>query len=145
MPPFRMYRCLPFIYCHRHRRPLSFYPPARTDSPLSVCAGLHELSTPGMHSTNVAIGLVLTPPSHPYRQGRRLFSSASTDPRESLSVRKRDVLRCPDFPPVVKHVHDQRQTKLLPYLLAKVRKYQIQCNSFYIKVHANLLYFRVCP
>ena len=44
----------------------------------------------------------LTPPSHPCRQAlrllRRLFSSARSDPREPLPVRKRDALCCPDFP-----------------------------------------------
>lgn len=37
---------------------LSFHPPARTGRPLFFFAGLHELSTSGMHSTSVATGLV---------------------------------------------------------------------------------------
>ena len=62
---------LPFIYDRRHRRPLSFYPPTRKGLPSSV--GLHELSTSGVHSTNVAIGLVspyLTFSPLPGRKGK---------------------------------------------------------------------------
>ena len=50
--------CLSFIQDLRHRRPLSFYPPARAGRPLFVFAGLHELSASGMHSTSVTTGLV---------------------------------------------------------------------------------------
>ena len=64
----------------------------------------------------------LTPPSHPCRQAlqllRRLFSSARSDPREPLPVRKRNALCCPDFP--LASVGGQRQAGSL-FLTAKVR------------------------
>ena len=50
--------CLPFIYEQRHRCSLSFYPPAWTGRPLFVFAGLHELSTPGVHSIDITADLV---------------------------------------------------------------------------------------
>ena len=41
----------------------------------------------------------LTPPSHPYRPcGRRFFSSARSNPRGLLPVKKWNALCCPDFP-----------------------------------------------
>ena len=92
--------CLPFIqHLCRHRH-LSFYPPAWTGRPLVVFAGLHELSAPGMYSTNVTIGLVgsYSTFSPLLWRAERLFSSTSTDPCEPLSVRKRGTLCCPDFP-----------------------------------------------
>ena len=49
---------MPFIYEQRHRCPLSFYPPAWTGRPLFVFAGLHELSTPGVHSIDITADLV---------------------------------------------------------------------------------------
>ena len=71
-------------------------------------AGLHELSTPGVHSTDITAGLVsscltfspLPLPGRgfpPFRFGR-LFSSVLSGPCGPLPVRKRDALCCPDFP-----------------------------------------------
>lgn len=46
----------------------------------------------------------LAPPSHPYHPcGWRLFSSTCPDPCGPLLIRKRDVLRCPDFPLAYKY------------------------------------------
>lgn len=116
----RLHRCLSFIYDPCRHEPLSFYPPAQTDRLLFLFAGIHELSTPGMHSTDVTTGLVGSCPTFsplPLSSGR-LFSSALSDPRESLLVRKRDVLRCPDFPLAI---NGQRQAGLL-LVVGKVTK-----------------------
>lgn len=75
--------------------------PSSSDGPPSLLfAGIHELSTPGMHSIDVTTNLVGSYPAFSPLPSlrRRLFSSAFTDPCESLSVRKRDALCCPDFP-----------------------------------------------
>ena len=69
--------CLPFIYGQRRRCPLSFYPPARTGRPLFLrqaqdkFAGLHELSTPGVHSADITADLVGSYPTFsPLPHGR---------------------------------------------------------------------------
>ena len=91
-------RCLPFIYDTTLAVPLSFYPPARAGRPLSPLrpddrsrrvAGLHELSTSGVHSTYVAIRLVGSYPTFSPlpKRFRRLFSSARASPRGLLPVR----------------------------------------------------------
>ena len=67
---------------------------------LSCGAGIRELSTSRMHGPDVAIRPVGSyPPSHPYRPcGRRFFSSARSNPRGLLPVKKWNALCCPDFP-----------------------------------------------
>ena len=57
--------CLSFIYEQCRHCPLSFYPPAWTGRPLSLLtcakqsfAGLHELSTLGVHSIDITADLV---------------------------------------------------------------------------------------
>lgn len=133
----RVERRLSFIYDGRRRPPLSFYPPARTGRPLFCFAGLHELSTPGVHSIDITADLVsscLTFSPLPLStsqhfnvitfqrfniSGRRLFSSALTDPCGPLPVRKRDALRCPDFPLLLL---EQRQAGSLNYLGQRYEK-----------------------
>lgn len=93
------FRRLPFIHYRCRHRSLSFYPPARTDSPPAPphnppqsesmkrsIAGLRELSTSGVHGTHVTMRPVSScltfSPLLPYPRKRtkrirgRLFSSA---------------------------------------------------------------------
>ena len=98
--PQCMRGCLPFIHCRCHHRPLSFYPPARAGRPLFRSPVYMNFQLPGCTAPVSPLAWwALAPPSHPYpARAGRLFSSTSTVPRGSLSVRKRDALCCPDFP-----------------------------------------------
>lgn len=61
----------------------------------------------------------LTPPSHPYplpEEKRRSFSSALVQPHGQLPVKKRNALRCPDFPPAP-HIERTRQAVRLHFSL----------------------------
>ena len=80
--------------------------------------GLRELSTSDVHDTDVATDangllprfLTLTSPMPRKAKEGRLFSSALICPRGQLSVRKRNALRCPDFPPDVPKNQNERAT-----------------------------------
>ncbi len=97
---------LPFIY-GKASPPASIVLPSSSDGPPSN-AGIHELSTSGVHSTKChhwpggLLPRLLTLTSSPSltslrggNTGRRSFSSALADPRGPLPVRKRN---CPSLP-----------------------------------------------
>lgn len=58
---------LPFIYCRRRRRPLSFYPPAQTGRLLFCSPVYMNFQLPGCTALVSPSGWwALAPPSHPY-------------------------------------------------------------------------------
>ena len=91
--------CLSFIYTLCHHNAKAFYPPARASYPQ---APVYMNLQPPRHTARTSLHdrWALTPPSHPYLTGRRLFSSALLCSRKQLSVRKWSALCCPDFPPL---------------------------------------------
>ena len=93
-------------------------------------AGIRELSTPGVHGICVTTDPVGSYPTFsplPRTQTRRLFSSALSDPHESLPVRKRVTLCCPDFPPAVPRTARQATSRftvsVVMFCAAKVIKF----------------------
>ena len=90
-----------------------------------------------MHSTDITISLVGSYPTFsPLPVVWRLFSSALSDPHESLPVRKRNALCCPDFPLASK---DQRQAEPL-FSVTKIRikvEIQIFLLSFRLSLCVN--------
>ena len=93
---------------------ISFYPPTQglsthsNEQPSGV--GLHELSASDVHSPHVTMTAGELLPHLLTLTRRRLFSSALICPRGQLSVRKRNALRCPDFPPDVPKIQNERAT-----------------------------------
>jgi hypothetical protein len=95
-------KCSPFIYSISCLMALSTYPPAQAGSPQAPVYMVFQLPMCTAGCVATAAGRLL-----PYLltltgRSRRLFSSTRIYPRGYLSVRKRDALRCPDFPLVAK-------------------------------------------